>query len=97
MSNSKTRSVRRAAFAAGVSLFGVTSGWALQTSVASAQDTTATPAASTEEEVVVTARKREESQQHTPVTVTAFSQEALRENSIKQPIDLQYEIGRAHV
>jgi iron complex outermembrane recepter protein len=42
------------------------------------------------EEVVVTARKREENLQSVPVAVTAFSQEALREQNILTPYDLQF-------
>jgi iron complex outermembrane recepter protein len=41
------------------------------------------------EEVVVTARRSEESIQSVPVSITAFSAEDLRENSVVNPDDLQ--------
>jgi iron complex outermembrane receptor protein len=41
------------------------------------------------EEIVVTARRAEEGLQSTPVSVTAFNNEGLRENSISTPEDLQ--------
>src|SRR5690606_35571320 len=41
------------------------------------------------EEVTVSARRTEESIQSTPVTITAFSTETLREKAISTPEDLQ--------
>src|SRR3546814_17914120 len=40
-------------------------------------------------DIVVTARREEESIQSVPVSVTAFSAETLRENSVRTPEDLQ--------
>src|SRR6202022_4709022 len=50
------------------------------------------PAAAGLEEVVVTARRREENLQTVPMTVTAFSQEDIRHNSIESLNDLQYAV-----
>ncbi|WP_374469487.1 TonB-dependent receptor [Phenylobacterium sp.] len=54
--------------------------------VALAQDAAGAPAASAIEEIVVTARRRQESLQDVPVTVTAYSAEAIEERGI---VDLQ--------
>lgn len=66
---------------------------------AGAQDTTSTlqrmpgdpkPGAAVLEELVVTARRREENLQDVPISVTALSQEDLRENGVHTFNDLQH-------
>src|SRR5439155_23696856 len=42
------------------------------------------------EEIIVTARRREENIQTVPIAITAVSQEALRDQNIKDYADLQY-------
>ncbi|MFA7455480.1 MAG: TonB-dependent receptor [Desulfobulbaceae bacterium] len=44
------------------------------------------------EEIVVTARRREESLQSVPITISAFSEETLKEKSINTTQDLQYAV-----
>src|ERR1700719_4007493 len=43
-------------------------------------------------EIVVTARKREENLQQVPVSVTAFSGDQLKDQSVKSIVDLQAQI-----
>jgi iron complex outermembrane receptor protein len=54
------------------------------------QEIGANPEAIKLEEVVVTARRREENLQIVPISVTALTQEALRENAVDSFVDLQY-------
>jgi iron complex outermembrane receptor protein len=42
------------------------------------------------EEIIVTARKREENLQEVPISISAFTAEQLRANTIQEPTDLQY-------
>lgn len=53
------------------------------------QDAAPQDQASSAGDIVVTARRSEESIQSVPVSVTAFSSETLRENSVSTPEDLQ--------
>jgi iron complex outermembrane receptor protein len=41
------------------------------------------------EEIIVTARKREENLQEVPISISAFTPEQLRANTIQEPTDLQ--------
>ena len=63
----------------------------LMSTSALAQAATA-PAASADEstssDIIVTARRKEESLQSTPVSITAFSQKALDQRSIRSPLEL---------
>lgn len=64
---------------------------AMAVSAPAMAQTDVAPAASADDstgDIIVTARRREENLQSTPIAVTAFSQRALDEKSIRSPLDL---------
>ena len=85
---------RKSALAASASMF-----WILPSPVVFGQTAAVQAERDTSglEEIVVTARRREEKLQSVPIAITAFSEDALRKNSVTAVQDLQHSVPSLQV